>query len=410
MSNRPGARIAAWAALLLAPACGNQGGGGATPSGDASTTESDTGSDAAMAVDAVSEDASDSSASIPDAGRDAAGDAATDAAGDAGDAARDAIAAEGGPPVWACLSAYVPAASRDAATWPFASDSPWNTPLGAGAQFETAMGACTRELTATSSGYDVAAHQWSQPVWIAKSSDPTVTLTQQGQPFASGVHCPAGASPALPAAPGTDGNLNIVDPQHAFLDESWRAVMATGGWDAQFWFKQDLHGPGCTLGGVRAYGGSTIAGLIRIGELKTSIPHALGFALDTSLQKNAWVWPAISNDGAPASSYQGAIAMGQLAAIPPGVDLCTLGLTPGGLVVARALQDFGAYLVDSSTGVSFYAEPPIEDDAGLGEVSLLDGARNDLPAIMAVLRCVTNSSASTVGGGGARRAPPAPGL
>ena len=100
--------------------------------------------------------------------------------------------------------------------------------------------------------------------------------------------------------------------------------------------------------------------------------------------------------------------MGQLAAIPPDVDLCSLGLTPAGLVVARALQDYGGYLVDSGGALAFYAEPAVEDDAALGEVPLLNDARGDLAKIVPQLRCVTNNTSATVGGGGAARAPPAP--
>jgi hypothetical protein len=120
------------------------------------------------------------------------------------------------------------------------------------------------------------------------------------------------------------------------------------------------------------------------------------------------VWPATTNDQAAAANYKGHLPMGQLVGIPPTLDLCSLGLSAAGLVFARALQDYGGSLVDSSGGLAFYAEPRVEDDATLGEASLLNDARSDLAKIVPELRCVTNSTMSTPGGGGARRAPPAP--
>jgi hypothetical protein len=97
--------------------------------------------------------------------------------------------------------------------------------------------------------------------------------------------------------------------------------------------------------------------------------------------------------------------MGQLAGIPPDVDLCQLGLTQAGLRFARALQDYGAYVVDSSGGMAFFAEPAVEDG---GDASLLADLRGDLPALVSHLRCVTNNASGNPGGGGTRRAPPAP--
>jgi hypothetical protein len=79
-------------------------------------------------------------------------------------------------------------------------------------------------------------------------------------------------------------------------------------------------------------------------------------------------------------------------------------------VLARALQDYGAYLVDSAGDLAFYAEPNVEDDPALGEVGALNDARSDLGKIVPQLRCVTNNTAASPGGGGAPRAPAAPAL
>ena len=340
------------------------------------------------------------------AAADGPGDAATGDSHTTSDAVSGGDA--GGYPHWACVAAYATPSSRDAATWPFSGDSPWNTPIGDGAALEAATGACTKDIATSPSGMGVNSHEWSHPVYLAVTSDPLANLYQNGMLVDGMVHAPASATPALPPPPTTDAHLHIVDPAHHFLDEMWEASKVSDGWSSQAWAKSDLHGPGVGQGGVRAYGGSAIGGLVRVGELASEIRHAMAFAIDQSQQKNSWVWPATTNDNAAAGNYMGHLPMGQLIAIPSTVDLCSLSLTSAGLVVARALQDYGAYLVDSSGGLALYAEPRVEDDATVGEATLLNAARGDLMKIVAQLRCVTNSDAGHVGGGGSRRAPPAP--
>ena len=317
---------------------------------------------------------------------------------------------DAGYPSWACTSPYPTPTTRDPGLWPFASDSPWNTPLGDGAAFEQATDPCTRDLATLPPGgvAGINAHEWSHPVYLAAASDPTVNLYRDGQLADAAVRCPTDAAPALPPPPDTDAHLHIVDPAHRFLEEMWEASKVSDGWNAQAWAKTDLLGPGMGQGGVRAYGGSAIGGLVRVSELKGGIRHPLAFAIQQSQQRDGWVWPATINDNAPAANYTGHIPMGQLIGIPPGVDICSLGLSPAGLVVARALQDYGGYLVDTGGALVFYAEPRVEDDPSDGEATLLDAARNDLGKIVPELRCVTNDGSGSVGGGGARRAPPAP--
>jgi hypothetical protein len=338
------------------------------------------------------------------------GGSATTSASTGGAGPGDAgTGAEGGAPAtWACLAPYATPATRDPGVWPFASTSPWNTPIGAGAQLEQATDPCTVDLMAPPGGTSINSHEWSHPVYLAATTDPAVNL-YRGTTLVDGmVHCPADATPALPPPPNTDAHLHIVDPAHSFLDEMWEASKVSDGWTCQAWFKTDLTGPGVGQGGVRAYGGSAIGGLIRAGELTNGIRHALAFAIQQAQQKDAWVWPATTNDQFAAAGYTGHLPMGQLVAIPPGLDLCSLGLTPAGLVMARALQDYGAYLVDSGGALAFYAEPRVEDDPSVGEASLLDEARGDIARIASQLRCVTDNAQATPGGGGAPRAPAAP--
>jgi hypothetical protein len=154
---------------------------------------------------------------------------------------------------------------------------------------------------------------------------------------------------------------------------------------------------------VRAYGGSAIGGLIRQWEVTSgTIHHALALAITGSQLKAGWVWPATTQDADGATSYSGLVPMGSFAAIPPTVDLGAQGLTPGGLMVARALQGYGAYVVDRSGAFSLYAEPSAATDPLIGQ------AGQDLGKIRALLRLVTNNAPTSVNGGGTRRVPVAP--
>jgi hypothetical protein len=164
----------------------------------------------------------------------------------------------------------------------------------------------------------------------------------------------------------------------------------------------DLFGPGVDSGGVRVYGGSAIAGLIRGDELERGIPHALSLSLPMELLRPGWVWPATLESRRAEDEYEGQVPTGQLVAIPPHHDLDAMGMTPAGLAVARALQDYGAYVTDHAGATVVYAEPGLEE--------AVDPARDDIDLIRSLMACATNNTEAAPGGPGVKRAPPAPPL
>jgi hypothetical protein len=284
-------------------------------------------------------------------------------------------------------------APRDPALWPFSVTSPFNTPIGTGAQFSTDTDPRTQTLR-WQSGY-INAAQWSQPIYIASPNDPFTTVS--GTTF----RIPPGAKPSLPQ--GGDQNLHIIDPTRRWVDEMWLASGSGTNWTAGYHVRNDLTGPGVGGRGVRAAGVSAIGGLIRTWELQAGvIRHALAMALPRSANRVGYIWPATSEDYDAAWTYGGNIPLGTLVAIPPTVNINNLGLSPQGLVIARALQQFGAYNLDSAGGLVFYAEPDSE--------ALLGPARADLAKIIPHLRVVLNNTPTTPGGGGTPTAPPAPPL
>lgn len=266
---------------------------------------------------------------------------------------------------------------------PFSSDSPWNTPLPKDAELEPVDSACTRAVREPQLGCDINADKWSHPVYVARPGDPLVRIVVYGELKAK-IRVPAGAEPARPRSSDSDGHLHIIDPTGSFVDEMWRARRRPdGSLVAEAYHRNDLHGPGVGKGGARAYGGSAIAGLIRHGELHAGIRHALAVALPRRLQKRGPVWPATAEDDGSEKDYRGPVPMGQRLAVPRDLDVSRLELGPEGRALLRALQEYGAYDVDSSDDMSLYAEPSAETELGT--------ARADWAKLRPFLRCVRPS-------------------
>ena len=285
-------------------------------------------------------------------------------------------------------------------TRPFAEHSPWNTPLGTGAQLEPASAACSQTFRDPTAASDVNAAQWSHPIYFARKTDPLVRVYLYGEAKVA-LHVPAAAQPALPRSEGSDGHLHIIDPTEQFVDELYHVRRRPNGHlVADAYSRNELHGTGVGKGGVRAYGGSAIAGLIRRGELRDGIPHVLALAVPRRAQRLGPVWPATAQDDAADKDYRGSIPMGQLVALPRDLDAAALHLGPEGRTLVRALQDYGAYDVDSASDFDLYAEPTVEPELG--------SARQDWAKLRPLLRCVTNNRPETPGGPGARVVAPAP--
>jgi hypothetical protein len=300
-------------------------------------------------------------------------------------------------------------------------------PIGSAATLAPST-ACTQEIQDHNLYTDIASTQWSHPIYIARASDPLTALytTSGGGPakLVASVHAPAGMSPADPQYPSGDADLHIVDPTHSVAYEQWQARPYGSGWLSTYETTTDLYGPGVGQGGVRAYGGSALGGLIRSWELQAgAIRHPLAVAIQLDHQTDSWVWPASANDGWSRSQYTGHIPMGQLFAIPKSYGLLAdgsfslalfkqqLGLqTQVGTVIALAARDYGAYLVDSGGGFSFYAEPWAASLVAPALNVTDSSGQTDAAKIRYAMQCVTNNSASVTGGGGTPLAPLAPPL
>ncbi len=284
--------------------------------------------------------------------------------------------------------------ARDAAVYPFASDSVWNTPIGTKAAFEGATAARTLSLNSGAKPV-VNRDSWSVSVSTAGGSDVRATLEAVRNKTSYTAHIP----PSTVATAGDDKHVTVVQPDRLLAYDTFKMEKRSDTlWEAQVAFPVDLTGSGTGIG-TRAAGVPAMAGLIRAQELEqNSIKHALALAIPGEMLKSGQVWPATRQDSDGASTYSGSIPMGTLFALPPAVDVNALGLSPEGTALARALQDYGAYVVDRAGTVALYCELACDDD---GYEKLREAWRVLHPQV----RAVTNSSATSVGGGGAPRVP-----
>lgn len=298
--------------------------------------------------------------------------------------------------------------TRDPALWPFTSTSPWNMPIGSGAQYAPETSPVWNPASGGAINND---NGWSIPVYLSDSSDPLLNVYDGGG-FKGQMRVPVEAQPATQS----DAHCAIIDTENDKLLETYGHFTRSGDRvTASYAIFNSVKDAGIYPGwhGTRAYGGSSIGGLIRKEELAAkNIPHALAMAVQRdAMNKNtpngaAYVWPASNADWGWETSYgsSGNLHMGSLVAIPPSVDLNALGLNALAMAVARAMQDYGCYVVDAASAGSarvLYSEP--------GTGWYFDGTTvAGINKANSYLQVVTNNRADNVGGGGTPRRPLAP--
>jgi hypothetical protein len=289
------------------------------------------------------------------------------------------------------VSAPAASGSRNAGLHPFASSSIWNSAIGSGAKFQAKTDWRTASFL---SGKPVINRDpWSITVVRAKSTDPLVTLEAVRNGTKHKIRIPANTKPTG----GSDMHVTIISPDGKTAYDTFKmAKINSTLWRAQVVNPTDLKGSGINYG-TRAAGVPAFAGLIRAHELAAKkIPHALAIAIPNELLKSGHIWPAKREDTNAASAYKGGVPMGTLLAIPGSVDVSSMGLSPEGLALAKALQNYGAYVVDRSGMVSLYCEQACNEDATHKMAA-------DWRELYPLMRAITNSGPNSIGGGGSPR-------
>lgn len=162
---------------------------------------------------------------------------------------------------------------------------------------------------------------------------------------------PKGAVPP----PDVDGYMAVFQPNGWVLEMIAPIKLADGDYVTLFagYTNPTQRGTG-TAGGRRASMLPNYAGLIRKGELASgSVNHALALGVGPDALAKSFVSPATAFDRNP-TDYTGSLPMGTKLAIPPSVNITTLGLqTSTGRILARTMQVYGGHLVDR-TGPRYF--------------------------------------------------------
>ena len=267
-----------------------------------------------------------------------------------------------------------PSGGRDPLLWPFSRDSIWNLPIGSSAVYVPA-----NILQATQRGMT------TDPDVIILTPNATVTAVYyNADGWSGGSRCtpqgnvlfnaPIPDAFVVPGAGSTnpDGTTPnyataILMPDGHTLSQGQPFARCTAGGPATMWWSvtNDLYGTGID-GGHGGSGLSSLGGTIRFGELVPGgvIRHVMKinlYGLNNYYYDgttHGYRWPASQADGCASSCYGGttpALRMGSLLGIPASVNIDGLGLETGpAKILARALQDYGAYTVDD-TAWSVYA-------------------------------------------------------
>ncbi len=267
---------------------------------------------------------------------------------------------------------------RRGSTVPFAASGPWRAPLPADAPLDPLSPAIVANLASqVRHPYGVAllnTARYSSPIYTVTARQARVAVTWTNcvhaggmsaafAAAATGVPIPVGATPSA----GTDAEMVIWQPSSDTEWEFWRAanVGSAGHWSAcgAGRIQNVRHNPGIfSTGGVTGSALPLLGFLIRVADLRSgAIDHAVNIALPCA-RAGSFSWPARRTDGHCAVAD--APAEGERFRFPASLDLARLGLSRGELMIARAMQRYGAIVTDVASRPVIEAEDPGQYETG----------------------------------------------
>lgn len=259
---------------------------------------------------------------------------------------------------------------------PFSADSPWNTAIPADAVIDRNSDVLVAGL-AKDSGLYVNIPEWTVTVRYFDSARAVRKPVRALFPDRFGPGFEPGRRVPLPdgAVPEGSGDaqahyVTLVDPiRQKAWDIRQGGRTARGDWYAGFGAEVDLAGTGVSIpwmqaeradlsGGARPSGIPLVAGLIRLDDIKAGqIDHALAFAYPGA--RPGWFVPPASTALQVSPERAGrdfGLPMGARIQLDPDYDIENTRLSPAGKVIARALQEYGAVLVDEAGATVLFAE------------------------------------------------------
>jgi hypothetical protein len=243
---------------------------------------------------------------------------------------------------------------------PFAATSFVNVPISPNPELESNSAAfVSKALVAYASNSNMSnSDSWGTPISYADLNTPqyVVDCTEYWcdvpvPPFP----IPAYAQTSL----GSDERLTVLDPSGMEYD-MWDAHRTSSGWDAGALTALSSSGSGITCapgercGRANAAGFAQLAGVIRPEEIAQGhIDHAL--VITTPYTRAGYTaCPANHNDGK--FDDPDALAEGARIQLDPSLNVDSLAISNLNKIIARALQVYGAYVVDTGGTVAIRAE------------------------------------------------------
>jgi hypothetical protein len=249
--------------------------------------------------------------------------------------------------------------------FPFSPTSVWNAPLAANAPLASNSSALVGELQrqVTQYGPWINTYQYSVPVYTVPAGQPTVHVTlDQNVPAVQAGFNAVPIPPNAQAAAGSDQHMVVWQPSSDTMWEFWKMNLQSNGWHARWGgtMYNVSTNPGYFPATMGATGTSLplVGGLMTISEFQSGqINHALAVAIPQTAA-NSFVFPAQRSDG----NYTGpnAIPEGTRFRLDPSIDVTKLGLPPAGVMIARAIQQYGMIVRDQAGSVTFYGEDPTQ--------------------------------------------------
>ncbi len=241
---------------------------------------------------------------------------------------------------------------------PFADDSAWNQPIGTNVQLDPK----SAEMVQTLAGGDKVAdlYEFGTPIYFADANTPKYNINCTESWGTCGISTEQVPIPDdAKQAPGSDGQMVIVDLSSRKSYEFWvyKNDKATTNWGGIL--PLDGDGRGSPENSAIGAGTSRLAGIVRTYEMQQgNIEHALVFS-SSYCAVDEIRFPAVKTDGK--YSGAGAIPEGARIQLDPSVNVDSLSMSAGEKTVAKALQKYGAYVIDcGGAGMAFQFEHPMD--------------------------------------------------
>jgi len=195
---------------------------------------------------------------------------------------------------------------------PYSANSPWNTPIPAGAPIDSHSASMVTTIASNGSFRSDPA-QYTYPVYFADGSTPRVTMvctgtvatnqvdgtrTSSSSRQMANVPIPSGVT----ASAGTDGQIIVIDKDTGDEYDIWRFINPNGCTNMTKYVRGVHRSAAETSYASRGAGVPYFAGLVRPWEIASGrIDHALAFAYST-IRSTRCVWPASKTDGTSTST------------------------------------------------------------------------------------------------------------